>query len=153
MLRALTGVFAAIFRRASRERQSDRVVWLELPEAPPGRDGWTSLSAHQPGARLLESNGGSVRQIDLVREAEMRVSASGEPTIRITFLDGMAEVCCFGGWRMHSPGDRLKGLVGRYRERCDCRGDQYGSWGPCDLCRESLAAPSDFAVGHPDQGV
>jgi len=35
--------------------------------------------------------------------------------------------------------DRLRGLVERYRKNCACQGDQYGSWGPCELCKEPLA--------------
>ena len=164
MLRALTGVFAAIFRRANRERRSGRVVWVELPEVPGQRGGWISFPAHPSAVRLLESMGGivadggaPVEQIDLVQEAEMRVSArGGEPTVRMTFADGTAEVCRFGGWVGRSSGasrseasravaERLRGLVRRYREGCDCRGDQYGSWGPCELCRESLGPEDECA--------
>jgi hypothetical protein len=174
MLRALTGVFAAIFRRASRERRSGRVVWAELPEALPVRGDWASFPAHHTGVRLLESKGDCVKEIAHVQEAEMKVSVHGEPTIRMTFVDGMAEVCRFGGWtgRSCKPGiapamslaasgsnwneanttshaessaARLKGLVERYREACDCRGDQYGSWGPCGLCREPLGPDDECA--------
>ena len=49
---------------------------------------------------------------------------------------------------------RLRSLVERYRESCACRGDQYGSWGPCELCKEPLAGarpPGDPRVPRPSR--
>ena len=97
MLRALTGVFAAILRRANRERRSDRVVWAELLDVAGPHGGWVAFPAHH-SVCLLESKGGRVEEIALVQEAEMKVSVRGEPTVRMTFTDGTAEVCRFGGW-------------------------------------------------------
>jgi hypothetical protein len=173
MLRALTGVFAAIFGRANRERRSDRVVWMELPEVSGQHGGWISFPAHPSVVRLLESMGG-IHAVDLrsaavgeppdaiveiahVQEVEMRVSARGEPTVRMTFVDGTTEVCRLGGWGRRSSGvaqresaDHLRGLIKRYREGCDCRGDQYGSWGPCELCREPLGPDDECADAGAD---
>jgi hypothetical protein len=121
MLRGLTGVFAAIFRMANSERQSGRTVWMELPDSPPG-NGWVSFPAHHPGVRLLEDRGGSAVQVDLVQEADVRVSARrGEPTVRMTFVDGTTEVCRFGGWvrrvrvGLKSPLVAVSAIVGAER--------------------------------------
>jgi len=49
--------------------------------------------------------------------------------------------------------DRLRSLVERYRKNCACRGDQYGSWGPCELCRLAGAPrpPGDPRVPRPSR--
>ena len=44
----------------------------------------------------------------------------------------------------------LEELLKRYYYRCACRGDQYGGWGPCELCKEyvKLTAPPKPKVTH-----
>jgi hypothetical protein len=100
MLRALTGVLAAIFGRAKAGRRSGRMVWAELPDwsrdrrAPPGAKvahRFSDWAAFPPNlVRLVESNGDRVDEIANVRKVEMTVSARGESAIRMTFLDGAA---------------------------------------------------------------
>lgn len=31
--------------------------------------------------------------------------------------------------------EQPEALLRRYAQECSCRGDQYGSWGPCELCK------------------
>jgi len=50
-------------------------------------------------------------------------------------------------------GGQLRNLVERYRKNCACRGDQYGSWGPCELCKEAGVPrpPGDPRVPRPSR--
>ena len=35
----------------------------------------------------------------------------------------------------------------KYSEKCDCRGDQYGSCGPCELCKELAEIMKEIKEG------
>jgi hypothetical protein len=42
----------------------------------------------------------------------------------------------------------VKKLLKKYHDECHCRGDQYGSWGPCELCKEYQKLTSQPRSDH-----
>jgi len=43
--------------------------------------------------------------------------------------------------------ERLKKLLEEFSRECACRGDQYGSWGPCERCKQLGHRRPYFADG------
>jgi len=41
---------------------------------------------------------------------------------------------------------KLKNLLWQYGENCDCKGNQYGAWGPCPNCVEARGVHSELSV-------